>query len=100
MGREQRRLVLHGEGGARRRIGRGACAAANQQNLIGAGAEQGRRDTRLGDDVAQAVGAAVARPLGEPRSEEPTSELQSLMRTSYAVFCLNKTLITYEYYTP
>src|SRR3546814_6930956 len=24
------------------------------------------------------------------RSEEPTSELQSLMRTSYAVFCLNK----------
>src|SRR3546814_4644030 len=25
-----------------------------------------------------------------PRSEEPTSELQSLMRTSYAVFCLKK----------
>src|SRR3546814_4945468 len=25
-----------------------------------------------------------------PRSEEHTSELQSLMRTSYAVFCLNK----------
>src|SRR3546814_5380299 len=24
------------------------------------------------------------------RSEEPTSELQSLMRTSYAVFCLTK----------
>src|SRR3546814_1186243 len=24
------------------------------------------------------------------RSEEPTSELQSLMRTKYAVFCLNK----------
>src|SRR3546814_7428189 len=24
------------------------------------------------------------------RSEEPTSELQSLMRSSYAVFCLNK----------
>src|SRR3546814_2029378 len=27
---------------------------------------------------------------GEPRSEEHTSELQSLMRTSYAVFCLKK----------
>src|SRR3546814_10773669 len=27
---------------------------------------------------------------GEPRSEEHTSELQSLMRISYAVFCLNK----------
>src|SRR3546814_4364862 len=29
-------------------------------------------------------------PRGE-RSEEHTSELQSLMRISYAVFCLNKT---------
>src|SRR3546814_3967591 len=27
------------------------------------------------------------------RSEEHTSELQSLMRISYAVFCLNKTII-------
>src|SRR3546814_8697911 len=30
------------------------------------------------------------------RSEEHTSELQSLMRTSYAVYCLNKT--TYNHY--
>src|SRR3546814_6130373 len=29
--------------------------------------------------------------LDRPRSEEQTSELQSLMRISYAVFCLNKT---------
>src|SRR3546814_10300262 len=28
--------------------------------------------------------------LGEERSEEHTSELQSLMRSSYAVFCLKK----------
>src|SRR3546814_4533745 len=28
--------------------------------------------------------------IGEIRSEEHTSELQSLMRISYAVFCLNK----------
>src|SRR3546814_5707538 len=28
--------------------------------------------------------------LNPPRSEEHTSELQSLMRISYAVFCLNK----------
>src|SRR3546814_4118292 len=36
---------------------------------------------------------AVARPAARcpsRRSEEHTSELQSLMRTSYAVFCLNK----------
>src|SRR3546814_5436207 len=31
------------------------------------------------------------------RSEEHTSELQSLMRSSYAVFCLKKK--TYKYYT-
>src|SRR3546814_7806745 len=30
------------------------------------------------------------RPSTSPRSEEHTSELQSLMRISYAVFCLNK----------
>src|SRR3546814_5613643 len=33
-------------------------------------------------------GAALA--LEMPRSEEHTSELQSLMRISYAVFCLKK----------
>src|SRR3546814_5282668 len=31
-----------------------------------------------------------AEPLSVPRSEEHTSELQSLMRISYAVFCLKK----------
>src|SRR3546814_9647762 len=36
-------------------------------------------------------GAAMRAPcLGERRSEEHTSELQSLMRISYAVFCLKK----------
>src|SRR3546814_9262455 len=30
------------------------------------------------------------RPPARPRSEEHTSELQSLMRISYAVFCLKK----------
>src|SRR3546814_10106460 len=37
-----------------------------------------------------AVADAVAVGLPNERSEEHTSELQSLMRTSYAVFCLNK----------
>src|SRR3546814_5355087 len=32
------------------------------------------------------------------RSEEHTSELQSLMRISYAVFCLKKTKDTYQSY--
>src|SRR3546814_3035361 len=34
--------------------------------------------------------AADKRPLRRTRSEEHTSELQSLMRISYAVFCLKK----------
>src|SRR3546814_7333891 len=43
------------------------------------GPEPGNRP--LGQDRTQRIGA---------RSEEHTSELQSLMRTSYAVFCLKK----------
>src|SRR3546814_9645141 len=35
--------------------------------------------------------APVHRVVGIARSEEHTSELQSLMRISYAVFCLKKT---------
>src|SRR3546814_1754189 len=49
----------------------------------------------LGEEVAEARGIEHA-GHASPRSEEHTSELQSLMRTSYAVFCLNtnKTAIT------
>src|SRR3546814_9659560 len=36
------------------------------------------------------------RSLGWMRSEEHTSELQSLMRISYDVFCLKKKNITYN----
>src|SRR3546814_10249240 len=35
-------------------------------------------------------GGVVAEPQPGSRSEEHTSELQSLMRISYAVFCLKK----------
>src|SRR3546814_6173913 len=35
-------------------------------------------------------GVAAIRPGAKIRSEEHTSELQSLMRISYAVFCLKK----------
>src|SRR3546814_7037676 len=45
-----------------------------------------------GDDVRRGVEQRVQpqRLQGVDRSEEHTSELQSLMRTSYAVFCLKK----------
>src|SRR3546814_1415143 len=49
---------------------------------IGAGVARGRR-ARRGDPE-------LRRRRGGGRSEEHTSELQSLMRISYAVFCLKK----------
>src|SRR3546814_4151661 len=52
------------------------------------------RATDEADRQRQLDGAsqiALRRPLpARPRSEEHTSELQSLMRISYAVFCLTK----------
>src|SRR3546814_5779573 len=52
---------------------------------------KGRDQRRLVDDLAargvDQIGVALHQPK---RSEEHTSELQSLMRTSYAVFCLKK----------
>src|SRR3546814_4954029 len=47
-----------------------------------------------GGDVLLSIEQAVVEYRGKPglfRSEEHTSELQSLMRISYAVFCLKKT---------
>src|SRR3546814_5557686 len=43
-----------------------------------------------GGGRAVRAGAQPARHRPDPRSEEHTSELQSLMRSSYAVFCLKK----------
>src|SRR3546814_8337164 len=43
-----------------------------------------------GHDHARLAETALRHLLGDPRSEEHTSELQSLMRISYAVFCLKK----------
>src|SRR3546814_4068568 len=47
-------------------------------------------DTAREADAHPAIARLAAERLGEQRSEEHTSELQSLMRTSYAVFCLKK----------
>src|SRR3546814_2250268 len=48
---------------------------------------QGRHRLRL---AGAAIGVGRNRVGEHPRSEEHTSELQSLMRISYAVFCLKK----------
>src|SRR3546814_13447819 len=47
-----------------------------------------RAGSRSGDRLYGDAGDL--RPCGGRRSEEHTSELQSLMRISYAVFCLKK----------
>src|SRR3546814_5493932 len=54
---------------------------------------------------ADAAPLLCARPGDTPggrelRSEEHTSELQSLMRISYAVFCLKKKKIRHNTHTP
>src|SRR3546814_6170681 len=45
---------------------------------------------RRREESLQTVPVAVAVVGAETRSEQHTSELQSLMRNSYAVFCLKK----------
>src|SRR3546814_4897681 len=57
-----------------------ACAA----RIAGIGRPVASRISRIGG-IAQ-----PGRVRGDSRSEEHTSELQSLMRISYAVFCLKK----------
>src|SRR3546814_4209094 len=46
------------------------------------------------DQYPRGARACIWVQYNEPRSEEHTSELQSLMRISYAVFCLKKKKIT------
>src|SRR3546814_3326752 len=54
-----------------------------------AGSDTWRPDRHLARDVG-------ALEQYRPRSEEHTSELQSLMRISYAVFCLKKKNTTHD----
>src|SRR3546814_9842952 len=49
---------------------------------------------RVIDSLQLTAKHKVATPVNWKRSEEHTSELQSLMRISYAVFCLKKTNTT------
>src|SRR3546814_2846180 len=63
-------------------------------------AESVLQDPKAAESVVRSVGSVARTATGAfsgfaagrwaPRSEEHTSELQSLMRISYAVFCLKK----------
>src|SRR3546814_7847432 len=63
----------------RRRVVREMRAPGDWENVL----------RMAGPDKATVAGVRTA-ALQPLRSEEHTSELQSLMRISYAVFCLNK----------
>src|SRR3546814_6936541 len=67
--------------------------ALQQCGYVEIGVELGPMQAQPGSanlNVGQRIGGSVGQAFGEPRSEEHTSELQSLMRISYAVFCLKK----------
>src|SRR3546814_1426971 len=71
----------------------GQAGAVNGKLTVMCGGEQAHFDTiqPLAYNFAQAVTLLGASGSGQlARSEEHTSELQSLMRISYAVFCLKK----------
>src|SRR3546814_8379670 len=62
-----------------------------QLRIALAGADIGDVDWPVREKLRFADGSYAPTPWHEePRSEEHTSELQSLMRISYAVFCLKK----------
>src|SRR3546814_5153814 len=52
-----------------------------------------------GKVVARETISALRKDVTSKRSEEHTSELQSLMRISYAVFCLNKKQTAHNTYS-
>src|SRR3546814_7473376 len=96
--RPQRRLRRRAQNDAR------AIVARQFVDRCHAGTQQGHRDRlRLVEDddasgqimqLARLAGARGEQAFKElHRSEEHTSELQSLMRTSYAVLCLTKKTI-------
>src|SRR3546814_1424288 len=74
-------------------LARGVGGGRPEQQVTGAQSEaaavrQQVADAHLAGDVG--IGHAEPRQVVDDRSEEHTSELQSLMRISYAVFCLKK----------
>src|SRR3546814_10479471 len=86
-GRRLLRVVLEHLSGL---VGLGARGQFLQPGAQVVGVVLGEADARVVVQVVEQVEQRVVDPAAEHRSEEHTSELQSLMRISYAVFCLKK----------
>src|SRR3546814_5862680 len=89
--------------GAELARGRIMCAMDGAEQLAQAGAVHGADAHGFGPgherQLARQQGLDLAAlVVAQARSEEHTSELQSLMRISYADFCLKKKKITKEVY--
>src|SRR3546814_2241911 len=82
--------------GNRRECGIGSDRGGRVARHLDFGHDRDVTRGRISDDVADlGLGVEAAIAHGPAKSEEHTSELQSLMRISYAVFCLNKKKRTY-----
>src|SRR3546814_3358368 len=85
------RLLRGDERALQAATGNGKAGSRLSRRLrCGAGADSRRRSQGLFAGAARPLPAGRGRLLTSARSEEHTSELQSLMRISYAVFCLKK----------
>src|SRR3546814_4661181 len=93
---EAARLVLRIEGvdQPQQHVGLGGRPALHADRVVDAAHELDVSLLRLARAVAD------PQHVGRARSEEHTSELQSLMRISYAVFCLKKKTINNHAYIP
>src|SRR3546814_2788515 len=71
-------------------VGRAAASGTGPRQRLGQTARIPGGSLRKGRQNARVAGACRGRAPGNLRSEEHTSALQSLMRSSYDVFCLKK----------
>src|SRR3546814_2407101 len=85
-------LIAEGIGAEIRALDNAAVRLARSVGLKSLGGEYANLDiTQIGKPDGTTLTEAIRllmKRSGRPRSEEHTSELQSLMRISYAVFCL------------
>src|SRR3546814_4065195 len=87
------RYAVHGDREWQRNVEMGVAAGRQRDAVAETVRDQPQHGQQQGGEVGFAPRPADAlfeQRRSERRSEEHTSELQSLMRTSYAVFCLTK----------